>query len=76
MKLPPTENAATLAVGYKIDDEHYVKARVNKEGEAHIALTKNITPKFQVLIGAACSLKAPEKLAEAPPSFGFKIVCK
>jgi hypothetical protein len=64
-----------VAVGcaYKVDAEHTVKARVNKDMGIQLLLEKELAKGCSFLFATAFDLKNPNTLN---PSFGVKVVAK
>lgn len=62
-----------VGAGYKIDAEHTVKARVNKDLGIQVLLEKELAKGCSFLFATAFDLKNPASLN---PSFGVKVVAK
>lgn len=62
-----------VGAGYKIDAEHTIKARVNKDMGVQVLLEKELAKGCSFLFATAFDLKNP---ASMNPSFGVKVVAK
>jgi hypothetical protein len=66
----------TVGVGYKLDSQHYLKARVNKNGECHVTVKKDVTPNCSIQIATAFDVANAGDLASSVPALGFKVAVK
>jgi hypothetical protein len=64
-------NPLTLGCAYKIDAEHSVVARVNKNAELNLGLKKQLSKDCDLQVATVVDASKPDALFK-PPSFGFK----
>lgn len=76
MKAGTPKCPLSMGLGYKIDPEHTVKARVNSDMGAQVMLEKELAKGSSILIGTAMNLKDPMAVMPWNASFGIKLVCK
>jgi hypothetical protein len=67
------KSPVVVGCGYKIDAEHTVKARVNKDLGIQVLLEKELAKGCSFMFATAFDLKNPASLN---PSFGVKVVAK
>lgn len=64
-------NPLTLGCAYKIDADHSVLARVNKNGELNVGFKKQFSKECDLQVATVVDASKPDALFK-PPSFGFK----
>lgn len=71
----PVKAPIVLAAGYKLDSQHTLKGRLNKDGQLNLVLDKSFSPKFNMLFSTCVDVSNPDSIFRAP-ALGVKVVAK
>lgn len=65
----------TVGVGYQLDKNHELRARVNQVGQVQVCVKKDFSPNLSLLFATCVDVNKMQSLTQLP-AFGFKVVTK